>query len=437
MSDGASGEPLDPADASSERPLDHSTGDLPADPAATTGGESDHPIAEERPNALRRFREWWGGEPAVTPRQRARTRAIHRGTLAGTAMILIGSVVTLPLLILSPGPTYNTIGEVDGQPMIEISGTTTFPTKGNLDMTTVAERGGSTGGVHLGEALVGWAVDTGKVVPRETVYGPETTGAEVTQRNDQLFALSKSDAIAAAMGELGIPTQESVVVTMVSGGAPADGIVQAGDVIVAVDGTKVTVPAQVGDAVRAHEVGETVTLEVMRTPESGGERKPVTLEVVTAANPQLAAANPDAAPVPYLGILVGTQYEAPFEIDFTLQHVGGPSAGMMFSLAIVDMLTKGAMTGGGHVAGTGTISPDGTVGAIGGIQQKLQGAANSGAQLFLAPETNCDEVVGHEPDGLTVVPVSTLSDARDVVEAWAGDHSATFPTCEAALEPAK
>lgn len=392
----------------------------------------DEDAPADRGTRRERLAQWWGAEQPDTPRERARTRAIRRGTVAGAALILIASLLKLPLLILSPGPTYNTIGEVNGQPMIVISGTKTYPTEGVLDMTTVAERGGSSGGVHLGEALAGWVASTSRVVPRETLYGPDTSGEDVAARNDQLFALSQSDSIAAAMDELDIPTEQTVVVTMVGGGTPADTIVQAGDVIVAVDGTKVTQPSQVSEAVQATEVGDTVTLDVRRRTDSG-DYEDVTLKVVTAPNPDVAAADPDADPVPYLGIGVGIQHEAPFDIDFTLENVGGPSAGMMFSLAMVDMLTPGSLTAGGHVAGTGTIDPEGTVGPIGGIEQKLQGASASGATLFLAPVENCDGVVGNEPDGMRVVPVTTLSEARDVVETWAQDNDAPFTTCEAVL----
>ena len=392
------------------------------------GGPSGAPT-QPGPSRLDRVGAWFGWEPPRTARQRARRRAVLRGVVAGGALVLVGSVVKLPLLILSPGPTYNTIGEVDGQPMIVISGTTTYPTEGALDMTTVSERGGASGGVYLGEALVGWVAPAGTVVPRESVYGPEVEGEDLTERNDQLFATSQSDAIAAAMGELGIATEQRVVVTRVSGGSPADGIVEAGDEIVAVNGEPVTEPAEVGDAVRAGEVGDTVTLTVLRSESPGAQPEELTLEVVTEANPDLAAEDPGAAPVPYLGILVGVTYEAPFPIDFTLEDVGGPSAGMMFSLAIVDMLTPGPLTGGGHVAGTGTIDPEGTVGPIGGIAQKLKGAQRSGASLFLAPRDNCSDVVGNEPSGLTVVPVATLAEARDVVERWVADPGADFATC--------
>jgi PDZ domain-containing protein len=236
------------------------------------------------------------------------------------------------------------------------------------------------------------------------------------------------------MGELGIPTEQSVVVTVVGGGTPADGIVEAGDVIVAVDGREVTEPADVGDVVRSQDVGDTVVLDVLRTEEPGTQPVRKRLEVVAAANPDLAAEDPAAPPVPYIGIVVSTQFEAPFEIDFTLDNVGGPSAGMMFSLAIVDMLTDGPITSGRHVAGTGTIDPEGVVGPIGGIRQKLVGASDAGAGLFLAPRGNCDEVTGNEPDGMTVVPVGTLAEARDVVERWAQDPAATFPTCLPGLE---
>jgi PDZ domain-containing protein len=347
--------------------------------------------------------------------------------VAGVVMIVVGSIIQLPLLVLSPGPTYNTIGEVDGVPLITITGTTTYPTDGELDLLTVSERGGSSGGVFLGEALVGWAAPGETVIPRESIYGPEVSGEEIAERNDQLFALSQSDSIAAAMNELGIPTEEAIVVTVVAGGSPADGILKAGDEIVSVNGTSVDSPADVGKEVRKGEIGDTVTVEVLRAEEPGAEPEKMTLEVVTVANPN--PEDPTAAPQPYMGIVVGVAYEAPFDIDFAASNVGGPSAGMMFSLGIIDMLTEGQLNGGKHVAGTGTIDPEGNVGPIGGIEQKLVGARDAGAGLMLAPKDNCVDVVGNIPDGLTVVPVSTLSQARDTIKKWVADPDAEFPQC--------
>ena len=88
---------------------------------------------------------WFGGQPPRTPRERARARAIRRGVLGAGLLIVVGSMIQLPLIILSPGPTYNVLGEVKGTPLISISGTTTYPTSGELDMTTISERGGSSG----------------------------------------------------------------------------------------------------------------------------------------------------------------------------------------------------------------------------------------------------------------------------------------------------
>ena len=428
--DPAQGRPDPEPGGSVEGPPEHEPGASRSDTAR------DHPIeppaahgAGATASRWDRSTAWWGFTPPRTPRQRARARAIQRGVIAGVLLLIVGSGLRLPLLIFSPGPTYNTIGEVNGEPMIVITGTDTYPTDGNLDMTTVSERGGSSGGVHLGEALIGWMAPTGAVVPRESVYGPQTSGDEVEQRNDQLFALSQSDAIAAAMGELGIPTERHVVVTLVGGGTPADGIVQAGDIIVAVDGQAVQTPAEVSAAVRSRQVGDTVILDVLRAEEPDAERAEVRLEVVTAANPDPLEPNPDGSPVAYLGIVVGTMHTPPFEIDFTLENVSGPSSGLMFSLALVDMLTPGALTGGDHVAGTGTIDPEGAVGPIGGIRQKMLGASQAGASLFLAPDQNCDEVIGSEPDGLAVVPVGTLAEARGVVEAWADGERQGLATC--------
>jgi PDZ domain-containing protein len=133
-----------------------------------------------------------------------------------------------------------------------------------------------------------------------------------------------------------------------------------------------------------------------------------------------------------LGILAGYKYDFPVKIKLALGDVGGPSGGMMFALGIIDRLTPGQLTGGKHIAGTGTIDPSGNVGPIGGIRHKLFGAANAGATIFLAPEANCDEVIGHVPSGLTVVKVKTLSEAKTSLEKIStGTNPATLPTCSA------
>jgi len=124
------------------------------------------------------------------------------------------------------------------------------------------------------------------------------------------------------------------------------------------------------------------------------------------------------------------KYDFPFEVSIQLDNVGGPSAGQMFALGIMDKLTPDSLNGGKRVAGTGTIDNVGNVGAIGGIRQKMYGARSAGATIFLAPASNCDEVTGHIPAGLQVFAVKTLSDSVKVLDAVrAGSSTADLPTC--------
>ena len=125
-------------------------------------------------------------------------------------------------------------------------------------------------------------------------------------------------------------------------------------------------------------------------------------------------------------------YTFPFEVMIQLNNVGGPSAGQMFALGIIDKLTTGKLNGGDHVAGTGTIDNEGNVGAIGGIRQKMYAAKDAGNSWFLAPQSNCDEVTGHIPSGLTVFAVKTLDDSLAVMKAISS-HSSTagLPSCPA------
>lgn len=342
-----------------------------------------------------------------------RTRWLGAAGAVVLGFVAVVALVPVPFVALSPGPTFNTIGDVGGTPLITISGEQTYPTAGTLDMTTVSERGGPFGAMYVSRALAGWLDPTVRVVPTEALYPADVPAEQVAQENQADFVDSQSSAVAAALHQLDIPVQEHVVVSSVTSGTPADGVLEPGDVVLSVDGTEVTTPDQVGAAVRAGAPGDEVVLRIDR---DGDER---TVTVVAGTSPTTGGA--------YLGITVATAYEAPFEIDFTLDDVGGPSAGLMFSLGIVDKLTPGYLNGGREVAGTGTIDPDGVVGPIGGIQQKLVGARDSGSTLFLAPRSNCDEVAGHVPDGLTVAAVGTLDEAVDALDDYVAGRA--VPSC--------
>jgi len=353
----------------------------------------------------------------AAPRRRWSGRAIAAlvSGLVLVILIALAAILPVPFVILSPGPTFNTIGEVDGVPLVEISDVTTYPTSGALDMTTIQEQGEPRSPITVFGALAAWVDPNRAVLPRELLYGDDETTEEVQQRNAVLFSTSQSNAVAAALNALGEPVLEDVVVTAVIEGTPADGVLNAGEQIVAIDGKDVASPSDVVDAVQSQPVGATLVFTVLR------EGVPTDVDVVSEGKP-------DEPAVPFIGITVGVNYRAEFPIVFTLQDVGGPSAGMMFALAIIDKLTPEDLTDGGHVAGTGTIDPAGQVGPIGGIRQKLAGARGSGATLFLMPQVHCEEAAGYIPDGLTVVPVETLQDSLDALAAWrAGESLATCP----------
>jgi PDZ domain-containing protein len=320
-------------------------------------------------------------------------------------ILAVAFFLPVPFVKLAPGPTFNVIGEVDGTPVIQINGTETFPTSGELDMTTVRESGGPRGGLTFVDAIGSWFNASDAVVPREMIYPDDISGEDVKARNAALFSTSESNSVSAALNYLDLPVQTKIVATAVIVGAPADEVFLPRDEIVSIDGVPVTAPSDVVEAVQGSPVGTQFTFEIRRSAESK------TLTVVSGENP-------DTPGKPYLGISVGELYSADFDIDFTLSDVGGPSAGLMFAAGIVDRLVPQDLTGGKHVAGTGTITPEGVVGPIGGIRQKLAGARAAGAELFLMPEQNCAEAKGHVPDGLTVTAVTSLADSVKEMSHW-------------------
>ena len=341
-------------------------------------------------------------------------RSRFKPTLTWTLLILLGAAMFIPVpyVMTAPGPVFNTVGEVNDIELISISGTETYPTEGELDFTTVSEFGGPQDGLEMFQAIWGWISPDRRVVPRESVYPEGETEEENIARNVEAFSTSQSYAIAAAMDYLEQPVNEQVIVTSVGMDTPAQDKLRAGDEVLAVDGVEMTTPEQVVDAVRSKPVGTDLNFSIVR---SGSKLEVV---VTSSTRPDDPTTDQDEATIPYIGIGIDVNYSAEFDIDFGVTGVGGPSAGMMFAIGIIDKLTPGALTQGKIIAGTGTIDPDGNVGEIGGIQQKLIGARDAGAVLFLAPEGNCDEVIGHIPDGLTVAAVASLEDAMDEIESF-------------------
>ncbi|GAA4565324.1 YlbL family protein [Planotetraspora kaengkrachanensis] len=331
------------------------------------------------------------------------------------ALALFGAMLPVPYVALSPGPTENTIGDVNGKPVITIDGHETYPTDGKLSLVTVAYQGGPDNRLDLLTALRGWANPSIAVVPEEAIFPRTSSLEQVEQENTQEMTDSQESATAAALNALKVPIQESITVAQTDKGAPADGKLKPGDVITAVDGTQVTALDAVATAVQKHKAGDPVRFTVRR----GGTSTDVT---VTAGKAD------DGRTV--VGVRMQTSYTFPFKVDISVGDVGGPSAGLMFSLGIYDKLTPGPITGGKSVAGTGTIDPAGNVGPIGGIEQKMVGARSAGATVFLTPAENCADAVKAAPKGLRLVRVDTLSGAikaLDTLRTGSGD----VPACTA------
>jgi Lon-like protease len=349
----------------------------------------------------------------VTRRSRTVTLLVTAPLLAVLAVLTFA--LPVPYVVLSPGPVFNALGEIGGTPVVSIDGAPTYPTDGVLDVTTVYETGGPGSRVSLVGAVKAWLDPGSDVVPRELLFPDGTDQTENDQRSVEEMELSQQTAVAAALRYLDKPVRTVTAVGSVQAGSPAVGKLRAGDQFVTIDGQRVHSPDQVRKLISARTPGDPVDLVMRRD----GELVPVT--VVTEA----AEDDPSRAVV---GVMPTLVYVSPVDVTISLANVGGPSAGLMFSLSIVDKMTPGSLTGGQRVAGTGTIDAQGKVGAIGGIQQKMAGASDEGAELFLAPFTNCSDVVGHVPDGLTVVPVRSLSDAVGVVERFV-DGERGLPSC--------
>jgi PDZ domain-containing protein len=255
----------------------------------------------------------------------------------------------------------------------------------------------------LGTALIGWLSSDQAIVPKETIYPPGTTQQQSDQQNAVEFTSSQDSAITAALNALGVkPNGSEVVIASVTAGTPADNKLQPGDIIKSINGTAITTggdagTAEVQAAVQKVTPGQQVTFVVHRAD------KDQTVTTGTTKNAQGKAA---------VGIAVQTESTFPFNVSIQLNGVGGPSAGMMFALGIIDKLTPGGdLTDGKVIAGTGTIDASGNVGAIGGIQMKTIGARRDGATVFLAPADNCADAKANLPAGLELAKVSTLQDA--------------------------
>lgn len=356
---------------------------------------------------------------------REQRSGMRRGVIAAgaplllvTGALLIGGVpgtdirFTVPYAAQGPGPVFDTLGDVNGTPVIDIEGAEVDPTAGSLDMTTVSVRTNMT----MGQAIGRWLFHDDTIVPIEQIMPKNVTDEEMRQHNEESFVASEAAATVAAMRYLGEPTR--VIVHGVLEDAPAAETLHAGDIITKVADQEVSEPQQVQKIVRDHAPGDEIEIEF--TGRDAAE--PTTATITLGTNPEDEA-------LPLLGVTMTSEPAGDVSVNYNLNDIGGPSAGMIFTLAVIDKLSPGQLNGGHQVAGTGTIAEDGSVGPIGGITHKIEGARDGGAELFLAPDKNCAEARKADAGDMVIASVSSIDEAIAAMEDFAAGRPVT--TCEA------
>ncbi|WP_370414776.1 PDZ domain-containing protein [Streptomyces fradiae] len=356
-----------------------------------------------------------------------RTATMLASTLVLITLLCVGVLIPVPYAEMSPGPTVNTLGEARGEPVLQISGRQTYPTTGHLNMTTVRVTGADYR-MNAVEAVYGWLAHDSVIVPHDTLYPDGKTEEESSQENAEEFSQSQESAKVAALKELNIPVTTRVVVATVVKGTPAEGKLHAGDVIRAVDGTPVKEPGDVAKQVTKRKPGQDVVFTIVPAKEAAAAEK-AHKEATATQQVVIKTVKSEEGDRAIVGIQAGTDHVFPFTIDIKLADVGGPSAGLMFALGIVDKLTPGPLTDGKFIAGTGTIDDKGAVGPIGGIEMKLVGARRAGAQYFLTPADNCAAAASDTPAGLTLIKVDTIDDATKSLEKLRKGDTSSLPSC--------
>lgn len=334
------------------------------------------------------------------------------------AFLTVLALVPVPFVRLSPGPLFNTLGQVKEKELIKISATTTYPTSGELNMTTVSETGGPYGQLILFDAVVAWFHPTQTVIPTSQQYPNLVDGDQIRAESRRMFTSSQANAIAAALNYLQIEAEQTVRIDSVVVGSPADGKVNPGDLVIAVNQQLIETSEQVVEFVQAKAPGAQITLTLKRGEE--------VFEISLMS--EESKVKPGAAAI---GVAIGPAIDPPFEIEFELDDVGGPSAGMMFTLGIIDELSANEITFGKKIAGTGTVRVTGEVGPVGGVLQKIAASEKANMDLFLIPAVNCDSYSEDRYKNMPIVAVENVAQAVASIAEFVQTNSlAGLKTCK-------
>jgi len=322
----------------------------------------------------------------------------------------------IPFVFFKPGVPDNVSGRI-----IQVNDVKTYPVNGKLFITSILVTNPDSP-VFGAETIVNWAMGPHVVLPRDSVYPPVQPAKVINRDNRSEMKTSQATATAAALRYLGYEFQELYFISGIRKYSDANGKLQEGDFIMEIDGKKIEDIDEIRTSYSNKKVGDILSISVDRENKSGEiERK--NFQVKLVENQELTESTGEVKPA--IGILVGTTARFPIDVDFNLSGVGGPSAGMIFAVGIIEKLTAEDLLRGRNVAGTGTITASGRVGGIGGIEEKMIGASRIGATIFLAPRENCPDMK-NIPKGLKVIPVSTLAEAIEVLRA---PDNFKFPKC--------
>ena len=400
------------------------------------------PDAEQQPNAASASVK--SNEKATKRRSRFAPRRVNlRSVSAVATCALLAGAFVLPSSYVKegPGPLFDVLGTYQEKDVIEVSGAPSYKTFGKMNMTTVSVSGGPYTELSGAEAFYGWLAFDGNrslVVPTDALY-PHVSHEQATAATGAQMADSQTQAKVAAMRQLKMAVTEKVQVLSTVEGSPAASVLKGDDRIVKVGDKQIETLTDVPKAVNASN-GSPIDVTVER----GGKQQTFKLTPVRSSD--------DSRWI--LGAGLKQSYDLPAHVQYNLDGVGGPSAGLMLALGTVDKLSEGTLladedAGGdpyrSYISGTGTIDANGKVGAIGGIKYKILATGRYGARYFLAPKENCDSIVkmqaedpalfnyyhaGQVKGEMVVIPVSTLDEAVKTVEAIkSGTPDNSLPRC--------
>ena len=356
----------------------------------------------------------------------ARRRSIWNW-LAAVVIVLLAAFIVLHLI------TVSDVAYVPGEaiPANGPSGAITVDGhhagSGSLFLVTIAEQSRVTEWDRL---TARWLHKDWSIIPTQAVTGGLST-SQYNQANAQMMADSQEYAKVAALRRLGysVPeTGDGAQVVQIKAGAPAAGTFDLGDVITAVDGKTVSVSDDVGTAIAAHHAATPVDFTVRR--KAGTSSSVLHLDVTPVP---CGASCPGDTSRPIIGVAVqtdnqGFQFPKGVVLNISTQGIGGPSAGLAFTLGSIDALTTHRLTNGIDVAATGTIDPTGAVGEVGGVVQKTITVEREHARYFIVPRAEAPDAIktakGHD---LTIVPVDNLDQALNFLHSIGGDVSGVPP----------